>query len=308
MEYTFLLGAVENVLGKSYKRAKDNYAFTCPFCNHRKPKLEINLNTNDKGENPWECWVCETKGRTIKSLLKQLKISGPQAQGVLQYIKKGEEVDYQVVKLVELPKEFQPLYSAPTTSFSANIARKYLYDRGITDNDILKYNIGYCIAGEFSDRIIIPSYDQNNQLNFYVARSFNRSYAKYKNPEASKDIIVFENLINWNQPIIICEGVFDAMAIRRNAIPILGKNISKSLLKKIVSSKVKEIYIALDRDALKKAVKFCEQFISMGKKVYLVDMNEKDPSEMGFQLFTNHIQDAEELDLSSLLQYKLNLL
>lgn len=308
MEYTFLLGAVENVLGKSYKRAKDNYAFTCPFCNHRKPKLEINLNTNDKGENPWECWVCETKGRTIRSLLKQLKISGPQAQEVLQYIKKGEEVEYQVVKTIELPKEFQPLFNAPTTSFSANIARKYLYDRGITDNDIMKYNIGYCIAGEFSDRIIIPSYDQNNQLNFYVARSFNKSYAKYKNPEVSKDIIVFENLINWNQPIIICEGVFDAMAIRRNAIPILGKNISKALLKKIVSSKVKEIYIALDRDALKKAVKFCEQFISMGKKVYLVDMEEKDPSEMGFKSFTNHIQDAEELDLSSLLQYKLNLL
>ncbi len=308
MEYTFLLGAVENVLGKSYKRAKDNYAFICPFCNHRKPKLEINLNTNDKGENPWECWVCETKGRTIRSLLKQLKISGPQAQEVLQYIKKGEEVEYQVVKTIELPKEFQPLFSAPTTSFSANIARKYLYDRGITDNDIMKYNIGYCIAGEFNDRIIIPSYDQNNQLNFYVARAFNRSYAKYKNPEVSKDIIVFENLINWNQPIIICEGVFDAMAIRRNAIPILGKNISKALLKKIVSSKVKEIYIALDKDALKKAVKFCEQFISMGKKVYLVDMEEKDPSEMGFQSFTNHIQDAEELDLSSLLQYKLNLL
>ena len=308
MEYTFLLGAVENVLGKSYKRAKDNHAFHCPFCNHKKPKLEINFNTNDKGENPWECWVCETRGRTIRSLLKQLKISGPQAQEVLQYIKKGEQVEYQIEKAIELPKEFQPLYLAPTTSFSANIARKYLYDRGITDNDILKYNIGYCIAGEFSDRIIIPSYDQNNQLNFYVARSFNRSYAKYKNPEASKDIIVFENLINWNQPIIICEGVFDAMAIRRNAIPILGKNISKSLLKKIVSSKVKEIYIALDRDALKKAVKFCEQFISMGKKVYLVDMNEKDPSEMGFQLFTNHILDAEELDLSSLLHYKLNLL
>ena len=308
MEYTFLLGAVENVLGKSYKRAKDNHAFNCPFCNHKKPKLEINFNTNDKGENPWECWVCETKGRTIRSLLKQLKISGPQAQEVLQYIKKGEQVEYQVERVIELPKEFQPLYLAPTTSFSANMARKYLYDRGITDNDILKHNIGYCIAGEFSDRIIIPSYDQNNQLNFYVARSFNRSYAKYKNPEASKDIIVFENLINWNQPIIICEGVFDAMAIRRNAIPILGKNISKSLLKKIVSSKVKEIYIALDRDALKKAVKFCEQFISMGKKVYLVDMDEKDPSEMGFQLFTNHIQDAEELDLSSLLRYKLNLL
>ena len=126
MEYTFLLGAVENVLGKSYKRAKDNHAFNCPFCNHKKPKLEINFNTNDKGENPWECWVCETRGRTIRSLLKQLKISGPQAQEVLQYIKKGEQVEYQIEKAIELPKEFQPLYLAPTTSFSANIARKYL--------------------------------------------------------------------------------------------------------------------------------------------------------------------------------------
>ena len=79
-------------------------------------------------------------------------------------------------------------------------------------------------------------------------------------------------------------------------------------MKKLVTSQVDKIYIALDKDALKKAVKFCEQFISMGKKVYLVDMEEKDPSEMGFQSFTNHIQDAEELDLSSLLQYKLNLL
>jgi len=307
MEYTFLLGAVENVLGKSYKRAKDNHAFNCPFCNHKKPKLEINFNTNDKGENPWECWVCETRGRTIRSLLKQLKISGPQAQEVLQYIKKGEQVEYQIEKAIELPKEFQPLYLAPTTSFSANIARKYLYDRGITDNDILKHNIGYCIAGEFSDRIIIPSYDQNNQLNFYVARSFNRSYAKYKNPEASKDIIVFENLINWNQPIIICEGVFDAMAIRRNAIPILGKNISKSLLKKIVTSKVKEIYIALDRDALKKAVKFCEQFISMGKKVYLVDMDEKDPSEMGFETFTKKLHTANPLTFSDIMLLKMNI-
>jgi len=101
MEYTFLLGSLENILGKSHKRAKDNFAFTCPFCNHRKPKLEINLNTNDKGENPWECWVCETRGRSIRSLLTQLKISREQAQEVLQYIKKGEQVEYQsVVTLV----------------------------------------------------------------------------------------------------------------------------------------------------------------------------------------------------------------
>ena len=55
MDYTFLLGSIENILGKSHKRARENYAFHCPFCNHRKPKLEINMATNEEGKNPWEC-------------------------------------------------------------------------------------------------------------------------------------------------------------------------------------------------------------------------------------------------------------
>ena len=66
MDYTFLLGSIENILGKSQKRARDNYAFHCPFCNHRKPKLEINMATNEEGKNFWECWVCQTRGRKIK--------------------------------------------------------------------------------------------------------------------------------------------------------------------------------------------------------------------------------------------------
>ena len=192
--------------------------------------------------------------------------------------------------------------------FKANISyriRKYLYERGLTDNDFIKYDIGYCTSGEYGGRIIIPSYSSSNQLNFFVARTYDGNYYKYKNPEASKDIIFFENLINWNQPIIICEGVFDAIAIRRNAIPILGKSISKQLLKKIIQSNVDSIYIALDQDAIKKALEYCEQFLSIGKKVYFIDLKEKDPSDMGFLAFTQHVQQAQELDLTSLMRFKL---
>ena len=49
-----------------------------------------------------------------------------------------------------------------------------------------------------------------------------------------------------------------------------------------------------------------EQFLNMGKRVYLVDMEEKDPSEMGFVSFTKHIQQAEEMDLGKLIRYKLS--
>lgn len=307
MDYTFLLASIENILGKSNKRARDNYAFHCPFCNHRKPKLEINMHTNEEGKNFWECWVCQTRGRTIRSLLYQLKTPKDEAQNILKYLPKGAQIEFKQLSIVELPKEYQPLHSASETSVVANLVKKYLYERGLTSNDFIKYSIGYCTTGEYGGRVIIPSYSESNQLNFFVARTYDGNYFKYKNPEASKDIIFFENFINWNAPIVLCEGVFDAISIKRNAIPILGKSLSTSLYKKIITSSVKDLYIALDDDAKDRAVEIGEQFLNQGKRVFIVNLPDKDPSEMGFKAFTEHIQSAEELNLSSLMMHKLHL-
>jgi DNA primase len=307
MDYTFLLGSLENLLGKSHKRARDNHAFHCPFCNHRKPKLEINMATNEEGKNFWECWVCQTKGRTIRSLLKQLNTPKDTAVDILKYVPRGSHIEYKQLSIIELPKEYQPLYSASTTSVVANLVRKYLYERGLTDNDFIKYSIGYCTTGDYGGRVIFPSYTESGTLNYFVARSYDGNFFKYKNPETSKDIIFYENLINWNAPIILCEGVFDAIAIKRNAIPILGKSLSLSLYKKILTSKLTDIYIALDTDAQTAALNIAEKLTSAGFKVYLVELPDKDPSEMGFKNFTKLVQNATELDFSKIMLQKLNL-
>lgn len=307
MDYTFLLGSIENILGKSHKRARANHAFHCPFCNHRKPKLEINMETNEKGHNPWECWVCETKGRTIRSLLKQLKTPRDVANEILKYVPRGSKIEYKELSIIELPKEYQPLYSASNTSVIANLVKKYLYERGLTDNDFIKYGIGYCTSGEYGGRVIIPSYSTSGTLNFFIARSFDGNYFKYKNPEVSKDIIFFENLINWNAPIILCEGVFDAIAIRRNAIPILGKNVAPSLWKKLLTGKLTDIYIALDTDAQTKALEIAEKLIAAGFRVFLIELPGKDPSELGFKNFTKLVQNATEIDFTKIMLQKLNI-
>ena len=65
---------------------------------------------------------------------------------------------------------------------------------------------------------------------------------KYRNCTTTKDIIGFDLFINWDEPIILCEGVFDAMAFKRNAIPLFGKTVMNKLQKKIIEKKVKTIW------------------------------------------------------------------
>ena len=76
-------------------------------------------------------------------------------------------------------------------------------------------------------------------------------------------------------------------------------------MKKIVTSQVQKIYIALDKDAQKDAVKFCEQLMNEGKEIYLVDLEDKDPSEMGFKAITHLIQNTLPLDQYDLMAKKL---
>ena len=185
-------------------------------------------------------------------------------------------------------------------------ALTYLHNRGIDDSDILKYNIGYCDEGLYSNRIIIPSYDSEGQLNFFVGRDFYNSKMKYRNCTTTKDIIGFDLFINWDEPIILCEGVFDAMSFKRNAIPLFGKTVMSTLQKKIIEFKVKTIYLALDNDAINDAVKISENFINNGIDVRMMKLKEKDPNEIGFKSLLYLINKTTKTKFSDLMRLKLD--
>ena len=304
-----LVTLVNSVLGSGKATARNNYAYHCPFCHHHKPKLEVNLTENREGKNPWHCWACDVRGTTIYNLFKQLKVEAGKFTELKSLVKTSKSIkETQVVSSVSLPDEFIGLDDVDNSHISTRHAMAYLKKRNISKYDIIKYNIGYCESGMYANMIVIPTYDKDGRLNYFTARSFEKEpYIKYRNPSASRDIIPNEHLINWNIPIVICEGLFDAIAIKRNAIPLLGKNIQSSLMKKIVTSYVNKIYIALDRDAIKQALRFCEMLLAEGKEVYLVDLQDKDPSEMGFKNFTKLIQNTVPLTYYDLMERKLAL-
>jgi DNA primase len=301
-----LVNLVNSVLGVGKRTARGNQSYHCPFCNHPKPKLEINFTENKEGNNPWACWVCGKKGKKLYNLFSQLNLPQDKINEIKSLTKGNTSIEYTpTINILELPKE----YTKFNDSIISKHALHYLKKRNITEQDILKYNIGYCEYGPYSKMIIIPSYDSTGKLNYFTARSFEKEpYIKYRNPEVSRDIIPFEMFINWDLPITLCEGPFDAIAIKRNAIPLFGKNIQPELMKKIITSKVQKIYIALDNDAIKKALEFCEMLLNEGKEVYLVELQGKDPSDIGFENFTKLIQKTLPLTPYKLMEKKLSII
>ena len=306
MKEDLLKQLLESILGRSKSaRGGEEAVFTCPSCNHHKKKLTLNLLTQK-----FQCWVCGYKGHRAFKLLKQVNAPSKTYE-LLKEIDQQYNFKKQIKQKVDsntlqLPKEVVPIISS--SAILSKHALHYLNQRGITKQDVVKYNLHYCENGPLRNMVVIPSYDKDGFLNYYVGRSFDKNaYIKHKLASSTKDIIGFEMYINWDIPVILCEGAFDAMAIKRNAIPLFGKRISDSLMKKIIKSNVKKIYLALDEDALKDAFKHAETFMSYGKRVYLIEMGDKDPSELGFKNFTQLLHNAVELNTSTLMKKRLAL-
>ena len=182
-----LVNVVNSILGSGKRTARGNQSYSCPFCHHHKPKLEINFTENKNGDNPWNCWVCGKKGKKLLTLFKQIDVS-PEILSQLKTLTKSNsyEEDISINNIVELPKEYK--------KFSNDIISKhalhYLKKRNITKQDILKYDIGYCDYGLYKNMIIVPSYDNTGKLNYFTARSFEEDpFIKYRNPDVSRDII-----------------------------------------------------------------------------------------------------------------------
>tara|TARA_R110002153_G_scaffold64299_3_gene172136 strand:- start:1758 stop:2702 length:945 start_codon:yes stop_codon:yes gene_type:complete len=312
MQNIKLLQLLESVLGKGKSTSGNNIAFFSPFTSHYKPKLEIDINTTSEGQNAWHCWISDKKGRSINSLFKQMNLGKQyfeQLSRIIQSAKyKNFDTDTTPVETISLPEEYIPLWKPKMTPDFRN-AMSYLKRRGVTIFDILKYRIGYCERGAYNGKIVIPSYDCTGQLNYFVSRAFyNADKYKHKNPKVSKDIIGFDLTINWAEPIILCEGAFDAIAIKRNAIPLFGKIIQPQLQKKLIENRVKDIYICLDADAIRNALSIAEKFMGEGLNVYFIELKDQDASDLGFHRISEIIEETGVMTFERLMQLRMGII
>ena len=298
-----LLTLLQKVLGEGKIVSKDEAMFVCPFSHHRKPKLAVNLTTQR-----WQSWIdTNAKGRSIFALFKRLQVPSNYFAELSKIVKlpKSMKLADTEKQYVSLPYEFKRL-TETHKDFSYTKAMNYLKNRGIESYDIERYDIGYCSDGDFAGRIIVPSFDVDNKLNYFLARDFTgTAYLKYKNPTVSKDVVVFENQVDFSEPLVFCEGVFDAIAIRRNAIALLGKNIPSKLKMRLIEHGVKEVSIVLDNDAYKNALSMSESLMNDNIRVRLIKMGNADAADLGFNKIIHKIKNTTLLDFSELMKQKL---
>ena len=252
-----LVDLLREVLGDEHLHyeSKGQISFDCPECDEGRHKgnLEVNYFSH-----VYKCWSCGDTEGTHGPLGKLFDLYGNKKQKKVYQVLQPENFKPKEVRRekLKLPTEFKFFKDVSKSYPVRKLAYTYLNSRGITDEIIEKYKIGFCPNGEFGGRIIVPSYTEFGELNYFIARSWlPNTRAKYKNPEAEKDKIIFnESLINWNQDIFLVEGVFDGFFLP-NSIAMLGKHMSEKLFDTIYQRAMGNVIIALDGDAWSNAVK-----------------------------------------------------
>lgn len=262
-EHDVIINLLDDLLGehKAHYPNKCQISYDCPNCSEikgldsgdGKGNLEISYS-----KHLFHCWSCGDYSKMHGPLGKLFDLYGDKKLKKLYNLikpKDSEEITH-FRKKIKLPEDFTLLSESNKRYPPYLEAINYLKSRGINEDIINKYKIGFAAKGEYKGRIIVPSYDSNNELNYYIGRSWNpRSRAKYKNPEAEKELIIFnEHLINWSEDIFLVEGVFDSFFLD-NSIPLLGKHVSNILFESLYNKAKNNITICLDGDAFNNAIK-----------------------------------------------------
>jgi len=298
------LKIVTEILG-DYRRSSGEFLFYCPYCEHHKKKMSINF-----GLNAWKCWVCDRRGKNIYRIIRkfgtyQQKQKWLELDGRLDLSEFDqmfmEMNDIEEVQTTSLPPEFISLCNKylPRSSQSP---LSYLYNRGLTKQDIVLWKIGYCSEGRYGGRIIIPSFNNKGDCNYFISRSYVGHKMKYLNPPVGKDIIFNELYVDWTEPIVLVEGVFDAIVAGDNAVPILGSTLREdSKLFQAIAINDSQIFLALDSDADKKRDYIIKLFNRYDIDVKIVDTsNCEDVGSMSPKEFKNRKLVAYEPDINEM--------
>jgi len=317
---------IEKVFGQgSLSNHGANISVTCPMClqkkgiSHNKRKLVIRTDNF-----LLHCWSCGYKSRNLLDLIKNFH-SGYFAEYLnrfvgVQQLKSNNDVLKTTEMHFKLPSGFQ-LLALPNTDTTLEVSYRaainYISNRFNIDTDELDpshlwyWKFGISLEDKaFVNRIIMPSFSCDGELNYFTGRTFVDIYPKYVNPNVQREDIIFNEInINWNEPLTIVEGPFDLIKCNTNATCLLGSELTSEykLFLMIVKHKT-PIILALDSDAKDKSLKIAELLSEFDVSVSLLDIPQpyNDVGELTQTQFNSLLEHVTPFSKDYLLRAKIS--
>jgi hypothetical protein len=292
MDEGLIVDLLSNVLGevRNHYNHKCQISFDCPVCSYDikglnkgdgKGNLEVNY-----CRGVFKCWSCSDTHDTHGSLNTLFWKWGKKKDRDTWFLIAPDEFkpNKKTYDKIQLPEDYISFEKGNPLTIPYKEAKNYLLKRGLTPEMIFKYSLGYTIKGPYRGRVIVPSFDSDGNVNYFVTRSYINHKNKYKNPEYPKEEIIFnESKIDWSKDIYLVEGVFDMFFIE-NSIPILGKTVSDKLWSVLYEKCQSNIIICLDGDAWEDGIELYRKLDGgkLNHRVRLIRLPiDKDVAELG---------------------------
>lgn len=248
---------------------ENNYTMDCinPSCRKGKNHFQISIDPNKKVSHCFKC------GRRYSWA------------GLVSYLKR---IPYEEAKEIvedvfwtkkEVKKEIAPV-CLPIRSQWSNEAWDYLIGRGLTKEDIFDREFFYSTEfSKYRNRIILPV-KMNGEIKAFQARSIDRQ-PKYLSSPNIGELCYGIDGIRDSKYVVICEGIFDQIAIEKVGLPAIctfSKKISKSQILLLKNAGVKRVDMMFDGDAVTETIKYfyeLEKYFEVG----IVPTGDKDPAD-----------------------------
>lgn len=247
------------------------WMLTCPSC--MKPKLIV-----DTRKKAWHCWVCEEKAQVMTPMgPREQTISG--GGGLIDLIQLLDEVSRReavdvvlfgnatAVDLAAIPEvdlvgsylaaglEITPV-DPPDGMVPIRGQLDYCVKRGITEEDIQLFQLHWCLAGRYGNRLVFPVFEQGH-LVYWQARAMwepqpGEKFIKALNPPrtpgvaVSSDVLFNLELAAAYQRVVVTEGPIDAIHVGPWAVCSFGKRLHATQIAKLIRAGVRHVDLMWD--------------------------------------------------------------
>ena len=271
----------------------DDCSICCVFCDDKRFRLYVAHDGPKKGK-----MYCHNESKTYgftqlyaitenvsyteaEKVIKGDEIELPYKELSLELLKPPQKLIEKTEIPVVFPSHYVKLWGLDAQSWDKTVA-PYCKKRYITQEICNDYFLGYCGAGDWKNRLIIPIYQDHKLVGYQGRAMYETEYMKYKFMAGFNSRNYLFNLDHVDgDTVILVEGVFDVFGMLRrgikNVVASFGKHLSLHAMLKLYE-KFKTVHVLWDRDAIPEIMQLADK-IPPSINVLVSFLDAKDPDQ-----------------------------